>query len=124
DRQLAAADTLLGVTSADAIRGIIAVPLAPQLLYAIYFPSVILLFLTAFALSCLGRVERLAELCSSYTFCLAIATICSVLLPASGAFEYLRFGPLFSAKLPPGSGVYHLEVLHALRNASHLVINP
>ena len=124
DPWLATADTWLGVTSADAIRGIIAIPFAPQLLYAIYFPSVILLFLTAFVLSCLGRAERLFELCSSYAFCLAIATVCSVLLPASGAFEYLHFEPLFGAQLPPGSGVYHLEVLHALRNASHLVINP
>jgi membrane-associated phospholipid phosphatase len=89
-----------------------------------YFPSVILLFLTALLLSILGRAERLAELCSAYGFCLAVATICSVLLPASGAFEYLGLEPVFGADLPPGSGVYHLEALHALRSTTHLAINP
>jgi membrane-associated phospholipid phosphatase len=124
DPSLAAADHALGVTSADVIRWIIAVPFAPKLLYAMYFPSVILLFLTALFLSVLARAERLAELCSAYAFCLAVATVCSVLLPASGAFEYLGLEPLFGAKLPPGSGVYHLEVLHALRSTTHLAINP
>lgn len=124
DPTLAAADRLLGVTSVDAIRWIIAIPFAPKLLYAIYFPSVILLYLTAFVIACLGRAERLWELCSAYGFCLAIATVCSVLLPASGAFEYLGLEPLFGTQLPPGSGVYHLGLLHALRSTTHLVINP
>jgi membrane-associated phospholipid phosphatase len=124
DPSLAAADHALGITSADVIRWVIAVPFAPKLLYAMYFPSVILLFLTALLLAVLGRAERLAELCSAYGFCLAVATACSVLLPASGAFEYLGLEPLFGAQLPPGSGVYHLEVLHALRSTTHLAINP
>lgn len=124
DPSLAAADKWLGITSADVIRSVIAVPSAPKLLYAMYFPSVILLFLTALLLSVFGRGERLAELCSAYGFCLAVATVCSVLLPASGAFEYLGLEPVFGAKLPPGSGVYHLEVLHALRSTTHLAINP
>jgi membrane-associated phospholipid phosphatase len=124
DPSLATADKWLGVTAADLIRCVIAVPFAPKLLYAMYFPSVILLFLTALLLAALGRAERLAELCSAYAFCLAVATICSVLLPASGAFEYLGLEPLFGAQLPPGSGVYHLEVLHALRSTTHLAINP
>ncbi len=124
DPWLAASDTWLGITSADVIRGIIAIPFAPKLLYAMYFPSVILLYGTAFVIACLGRAERLWELCSAYGFCLAVATICSVLLPASGAFDYLGLEPLFGSELPPGSGVYHLEVLHALRNTTHLTINP
>lgn len=124
DPSLAAADKWLGVTSADVIRWVIAVPFAAKLLYAMYFPSVILLFLTALLLSVLGRAERLAELCSAYGFCLAVATACSVLLPASGAFEYLGLEPLFGPQLPPGSGVYHLEVLHTLRSTTHLAINP
>lgn len=124
DPSLAAGDKWLGLTSADVIRAVIAVPFAPKLLYAMYFPSVILLFLTALLLSALGRAERLAELCSAYAFCLAVATVCSVLLPASGAFEYLGLEPLFGAQLPPGSGVYHLEVLHTLRSTTQLAINP
>jgi membrane-associated phospholipid phosphatase len=124
DASLAAADKWLGLTSADVIRAVIAVPFAAKLLYAMYFPSVILLFLTALLLSALGRAERLAELCSAYAFCLAVATVCSVLLPASGAFEYLGLEPLFGAHLPPGSGVYHLEVLHTLRSTTQLAINP
>jgi membrane-associated phospholipid phosphatase len=124
DPSLAAADRWLGLTSADVIRWVIDVPFAPKMLYAMYFPSVILLFLTALLLSILGRAERLAELCSAYGFCLAVATICSVLLPASGAFEYLGLEPVFGTHLPPGSGVYHLEVLHALRSTTHLLINP
>jgi membrane-associated phospholipid phosphatase len=124
DPWLAQADKLLGVTSADVIRWVIAVPFAPKLLYAMYFPSVILLFATALLLAVLGRAERLAELCSAYACCLAVATICSVLLPASGAFEYLGLEPLFGGQLPPGSGVYHLEVLHELRSTTHLLINP
>jgi membrane-associated phospholipid phosphatase len=124
DPTLAAADRGIGVTSADAIRWIIAIPFAPKLLYSMYFPSVILLYLSAFTLACLGRAERLWELCSAYGFCLAVATICSVLLPASGAFEYLHLERLFGAQLPPGSGVYHLDVLHALRSTTHLHIDP
>jgi membrane-associated phospholipid phosphatase len=124
DPSLAAADKWLGLTSADVIRAVIAVPFAAKLLYAMYFPSVILLFVTALLLSALGRAERLAELCSAYAFCLAVATVCSVLLPASGAFEYLDLEPLFGAQLPPGSGVYHLEVLHTLRSTTQLAINP
>jgi membrane-associated phospholipid phosphatase len=124
DPSLAAADKWFGLTSADVIRWVIAVPFAPKLLYAMYFPSVILLFLTALLLSILGRAERLGELCSAYGFSLAIATVCSVLLPASGAFEYLGLEPQFGAHLPPGSGVYHLEILHALRSTTYMVINP
>jgi membrane-associated phospholipid phosphatase len=124
DPTLAAADRWIGVTSADAIRWIVAIPFAPKLLYSMYFPSVILLYLSAFTLACLGRAERLWELCSAYGFCLAVATICSVILPASGAFEYLHLEPLFGAQLPAGSGVYHLEVLHTLRRTTHLHINP
>jgi membrane-associated phospholipid phosphatase len=124
DPTLAAADRALGVTSIDVIRWIIAIPLAPKLLYAMYFPSLTLLYLTAFVIACLGRAERLWELCSAYGFCLAVATICSVLLPASGTFEYLGLEPVFGTQLPPGSGVYHLEVLHALRSMTHMTINP
>ena len=124
DPELAAADRWMGVTSFDAIRWIIAMPFAPKLLYAIYFPSVILLYLTAFVIACLGRAERLWELCSAYGFCLAVATVCSLLLPASGAFEYLGLEQILGPQLPPGSGVYHLEVLHALHSTTHLTLNP
>jgi membrane-associated phospholipid phosphatase len=124
DPWLATADTWLGLTTVDVVRWVVAVPFAPQLLHSIYFLSVILLFLTGLALACLGRAERLWEFCAAYGFCLLVATLCSLPIPAAGAFEYLRLEPVFGAQLPPGSGVYWLEALHAVRSSSNLVINP
>ena len=124
DPWLAAADRSLGISTVDVLRCIVAVPFAPQLLYSIYFLSVLLLFLTALALACLGRAERLFEFCAAYAFCLAVATTCSLPLPAAGAFEYFHLAPVFGSRLPPGSGVYWLEALHAMRSSSSVVINP
>jgi membrane-associated phospholipid phosphatase len=124
DRWLAAADAALGLTTADVVSLVVAVPSAAELLYCIYFLSVALLFLTAFGLAVLGRAERLWEFCATYAFCLAVATICSLVLPAAGAFEYLGLERVYGHQLPPGSGVYSLEVLHAIRNSSRMVINP
>jgi len=124
DRWLAAADYALGLTSADIVRLIVAVPGAPKLLYSIYFLSIALLFLTAFGLAVLGRAERLWEFCATYAFCLVVVTLCSLPLPAAGAFEYLGLERTFGPQLPPGSGVYWLEALHAVRQRSSIVINP
>lgn len=124
DRWLAAADASLGITTADVVRLVVAIPGAPKLLYSIYFLSLALLFLTALGLAVLGRAERLWEFCAAYGFCMLIATACSLPLPAAGAFEYLGLESMFGPQLPPGSGVYWLEALHAVRNSSSIVINP
>jgi len=124
DPWLAAADTWLGINTVDVVRLVVAIPFAPKLLYSIYFLSVVLLFGTAFALACLDRAERLWEFCAAYGFCLLVATLCSLPLPATGAFEYLRLDAVYGSRLPPGSGVYWLEALHAVRSSSSMVINP
>lgn len=124
DPWLAAADRMLGITSVDVLRWILAVPFAPRLLYSIYFLAVLVLFLTALALACLGRAERLWEFCAAYGFCLTVATLCSLPIPAAGAFEFLRLEQVFGPQLPPGSGVYWLDALHAVRSSTSLVINP
>jgi len=124
DPWLAAADHTLGVSAADVVRTVVATPFAPRLLYTMYFLSVVLLFLTAIALSLLGRSERLWEFCASYCFCLLGATICSIFMPAIGAFDYLGLGPAYSAHFPPGAGVYYLSALQTVHGAASVVINP
>lgn len=124
DPWLAAADRTLGLSAADVVRMVAATPFAPRLLYTMYFLSVILLFLTGIALALLGRTERLWEFCASYCFCLLGATVCSIFVPAIGAFDYLGLGAAYSAHFPPGAGVYYLGALQTAHGASSVVINP
>lgn len=124
DPWLAAFDARLGLSAAFLVKVVTGVPFAPRILFSIYFLSVLTLFLTAFALACLGRAERLWEFCAAYGFCLTVATLCSLPLPAAGAFEYLHLADLFDGQLPPGSGTYWLEALHRLRNSTSVEINP
>jgi membrane-associated phospholipid phosphatase len=124
DPWLARADSLLGISSGDVVRTVVAVPFAARALYSIYFASVVVLFLTAVMLAGLRRTERLWEFCGAYSFCLLVSTLCSAVFPAAGAFDHYRLADTFGSQLPYGSGVYHLAALQELRGASSLVINP
>ena len=124
DPWLARADSWIGISSADVVRMVVAVPFAARALYSIYFASVVVLFLTGVLLAALRRTERLWEFCGAYCFCLLVSTLCSAIFPAAGAFDYYRLADTFGSQLPYGSGVYHLAALQELRGASSVLINP
>lgn len=96
----------------------------PRLLAVAYDSSFPLLFLTALAFAWTGRARQAWEMCGIFNVCLLAATISSAIIPAVGAFHFLPIGEEVRALLPPGSGVYHLEDLFALREADSFVIDP
>lgn len=124
DRWLAAADEQLGITALDIVRIVVAAPILPKLLAITYVLSPLLILISAFVLSIMGRTQRVWELCAAFSFCLLVATVMSALFPAIGAFAYSGIAAVHGSQLPGGSGVYHLEAFHALRGASEVVINP
>lgn len=124
DGSLAAADELIGVQTLDVVRWVVQFRGAPAMLSMVYQLTVPLIFVSAFALACLGRNQRVWELCTAFGFCLFVATIVSMLFPAAGAFEYSGIGRSYGALLPGGAGVYHLKSFHALRGATDLMIDP
>jgi membrane-associated phospholipid phosphatase len=124
DGSLAAADKLLGLQTEDVVRIVIQFRGGPPILAMLYELATPMLFLSALTLSCLGRFERVWELCAAFSFCIFTATLTSVVFPAAGAFEHSGVAARFGAHLPSGSGVYHLRMLYSLRSASALTIDP
>ena len=124
DDSLAAADELLRLQTADVVRVVIQFRGGPPILAMLYELATPMLFVSTLALSCLGRFERVWELCAAFTFCIFLATLTSVLFPAAGAFEHSGIAAQYGAHLPGGSGVYHLRMLYSLRSASELTIDP
>lgn len=124
DGALAAADRFIGIQTIDVVRFIVQFPGAPVMLAMVYELSVPLIFVSALALACLGRHQRVWELCAAFGFCLFVATITSVLFPAAGPFEFSGIAGNFADSLPAGAGVYHLKYFHALRGTPELLIDP
>ena len=115
DAPLAAADQAMGASAIDIVRAVVAVPLLPEVLHLAYFTTVPLIFLSALALAVLGRGERVWELCAAFCFCMLVATLCSLFLPAAAPFEYLGMPAELRAELPDHAGVYHVAAFHELR---------
>lgn len=124
DPVLHRADVLLGVDLETMIDASIRVPGLPTLLAAAYESSFVLVFATVLIFAWTGRAERACELCGVFNLCLLAATISSTLIPAIGAFHYLSIPAALQARLPAGSGIYHLGQLFALRQAEGFVIDP
>lgn len=124
DSWLAHADRLAGMESVDVVRAIVSIPFGPRVMAAAYVLSTLFLFLSVFALACLGRAERVWELCAVFSFSILIATVLSFIFPAVGAFVHLGIHEIYGTRLPNGSGVYHLEAFYALRGAPGVTINP
>ena len=124
DPLLHRSDQMIGVDLTAIIGWITRVEWVPRLLAVAYDSSFPLLFLTALAFVWTGRARQAWELCGIFNVCLLAATISSALIPAVGAFHFLPIGEGVRAFLPPGSGIYHLEHLFALRAAESFVIDP
>jgi len=124
DDALAAADKLIGLETVDVVRLVVQFPGAPVMLAMLYELSVPLIFLSVLALACLGRHQRVWELCAAFGFCLLVATLISMLFPAAGPYEFWGIADKYGSQLPRGAGVYFLKDLHALRGASRLLIDP
>jgi membrane-associated phospholipid phosphatase len=124
DPMLARADHMLGFDVKWFVRVVCDIPGAPQLLAAVYYSSFPVLLVSALALAALGRTEDAWVLCIVFSLCLFVTVVASVILPAAGAFHYLQVPADVQGQLPDGSGIYHLKLLFALRDAEHLIVDP
>jgi hypothetical protein len=124
DAPLAAADAALGIDVVAMVGSVARVPHLPLFLGIVYLSSIPLVIVSALALAMRGRAERVWELCAAFSFCMVVATLCSVLMPAVGPFEFLAMPADYRAQLPDGSGVYHLKALHELRGATQFTLDP
>lgn len=124
DPLLQRGDQMIGVNLTAVIGWIVQLNWLPRILAVAYDSSFPLLFLTALAFAWTGRARQAWELCGIFNACLLAATISSAVIPAVGAFHFLPIGEGLRAALPPGSGIYHLEHLFALREATTFVIDP
>lgn len=123
DPLLAEADSLLGFSSPAVIAWMTEWPLLPQLLAFAYASSFPLLFGTALLLALRGEEEEAWRLSFVFSGTIVLAACCAVLFPAEGAFPYYELGPDLTAKLPLGSGVYHLPAMDYFRNSSVITLD-
>lgn len=124
DPLLHRSDQMIGVDLTALIGWIARADWLPRLLAIAYDASFPLLFATALVFAWTGRARQAWELCGIFNVCLLAATVSSAIIPAVGAFHFLAIGEGVRALLPPGSGIYHLEHLFALREAESFVIDP
>jgi membrane-associated phospholipid phosphatase len=118
------ADLALGIDLNSVIRGVISVPFLPVLLGMAYVSSIPIVFISALIFAWLRREERAWELCFVFNLCLLVTAISAALIPATGPFHFLPIPVALQNALPPGSGIYALDDLFALRRAEHFVIDP
>ena len=123
DANLAKIDVLLGYDWYGALGLANDHYIIGKLLTAAYNSSLIQVLVVVLVLGFTNRRERLMEFFTTYSFSLTAVIILSALIPAAGAYVYLKPPPELYANLNPAAGVWHLEHFNALRDGSMRHLN-
>ncbi len=118
DANLAKIDRLLGYDWYAMLALVNDYPMFGKLLTAAYNSSLIQVLVVVLVFGFANKRERLLEYFATYAISLTIIIVLSALIPAAGAYVYLKPAPELYANLNSAAGVWHLEHFNALRDGS------
>lgn len=116
DDALIRADAVLGLDARSAVEAISHWPLLHAPLSFAYTTSVALILLAPLGLVILRRPEAAWQLCTGVALSGLACALLSIPFPAAGAFSGLHLPQTVIARLPAGSGLYHLPAFEAFRS--------
>lgn len=118
DDLLRAADSAMGIDTPRLVTVFVGHPVGTAILDLCYASALPLVMIIALLLAVLRREDRVWELGWTFSACILVSSVISVLCPAVGNIAHAGLGGLSGAGLPAGAGTFHLAAFHELYGAS------
>lgn len=124
DSTLARIDHSFGISHPDMLVWLAGWPDQAVWLGYIYSTTVPLITLVAFFLAMRSDFDRLRIYLSTFVLMLTMTVLIATVTPAIGTYVHYHIEPSVLARLPTGSGIYHLSDFHRLRAGEVASLGP